>query len=216
MGTECGVKAPRLARTDKIQVKLAKVWSKQCWGLWAQQVAGGWSILWSPLLLFKDHPLAFSTRNLSPEIKVSPKWVWRLVPLPAAVLLGLHLAICSPSALACIVQVTPPHSPLSPRLSLTSRTQAVLGRVTLNLQWLAPSRNIFFLCILPHDSYLVDYELSLSNHGTDCSVGTLLVTDLWPPVLKNSQAMYSNQMLLVTCGKYNRCRPYSEILTVSP
>ena len=76
------------------------------------------------LILFKDHPLAFSSRNLPPEIKVSPKWVWHLLPLSAALLLGFHLAICSPSALAL------------------ASTHTLLGRVTLNLQWLAPSRYI--------------------------------------------------------------------------
>ena len=72
-----------------------KVWSKT-------SVRSLWSVLWSPLLLFQDHSLAFSTRNQPPEIKASPKWVWHLLQLPAALLLGYHLAICSPSALACL------------------------------------------------------------------------------------------------------------------
>ncbi|CDR00749.1 unnamed protein product, partial [Oncorhynchus mykiss] len=63
----------------------------------------------------------------------------------------------------------PHHTPLS----LASSTHTLLRRVTLNLQWLAPSCYFFYLVLyticLRAPECFVDYEHScLPNHGTDC------------------------------------------------
>ena len=56
-------------------------------------------------------------------------------------------------------------------LSFASSTHALLGRVTLNLQWLAPSRYIFFLVLyaicLMTPACFVECELAcVPTHGT--------------------------------------------------
>jgi hypothetical protein len=100
--------------------------------------------------------------------KLFPKWVWHLLPLPAALLFGLQLfdlfTICP--GLSPVWYRYPCHNPASPEFSLASSTHAL----TLNLQWLAPSRYIFLLCFicLVTLACFVDYELAcLPNRGTD-------------------------------------------------
>jgi hypothetical protein len=79
--------------------------------------------------------------------------VWHLLPLPAALLLGFHLAICSPSAPAL------------------ASTHTLLGWVTLNLQCLAPSGYIH--CSKTIKGTLKQHNLTLSqSHFCEIKLST--------------------------------------------